>query len=69
MANPPLQAMGAYCRRTYVRQVSLGFQPANPLTFDINNYVLLGLKDNPFNGKEIKDPWEHLSKFYETCSM
>lgn len=26
------------------------------------------LRDNPLDGQAIKDPWEHLAKFYETCS-
>lgn len=30
--------------------ISLGFQHANPVTFDINNFVLSGLRDNPFEG-------------------
>lgn len=31
--------------------------------------MLLGLRDNSFDGNEIRDPWEHLARFYETTSM
>lgn len=61
--------MGDYCRKTGVGQISLGFQLANPVNFDINNYVLSGLKDNSSDGKAIRDPWEHLTKFFKTCLM
>lgn len=43
--------LGDYCRRTIVGQMSLGFLPESPLTLDINNYVLSGLKDNSFEEK------------------
>ncbi|MCI44256.1 hypothetical protein A2U01_0065495, partial [Trifolium medium] len=41
--NPPpspRRTMGDYCRRTDAEQISMGFQPANPVTFDIKNMVL-----------------------------
>ncbi|MCI45031.1 hypothetical protein A2U01_0066270, partial [Trifolium medium] len=34
---PPRRTMGDYCRRTDAGQISMGFQPANPVTFDIKN--------------------------------
>lgn len=52
--------MGDYCRRTNGGHISLGFQLANPITNDIKNFVLSGLKDNSFNGQAIKDTWEHI---------
>lgn len=33
------------------------------------NFVLSRLKDNPFDGSEVLNPWEHLVRFYETTSM
>lgn len=54
MVVPAKQIVGDYCRKTVVDQISLGFQLPNPVTFDIKNYVLLSLKDNP---------WENLAKF------
>lgn len=66
MANLSHQTIEDYCRRTNDIQISLGFQSANPLTFDIKNYVVSGLRENPFDGKAIRDPWENLDKFYET---
>ncbi|MCI67565.1 hypothetical protein A2U01_0088824, partial [Trifolium medium] len=45
------------------------FQTANHVTFDINNTVLTELKKNQFDGNAIRDPWEHLEHFYETCTM
>lgn len=63
MNNPPRQTMECYCRKTDVGHISFGFQLANPITFDIQNFVLLDLRENPFNEQE---PWEHLNKFYET---
>lgn len=56
-----------YNTRTDAGHISLGFQPANPVTFDIKNYVLPSLRVNPFGGQAIRDPWEHLARFYETC--
>lgn len=61
--------MQDYCRRSDTRHISLGFQPANPVTFDINFCVLSGLIDNPFDKEAIRDLWKYLAKFYETCSM
>ncbi|PNX69921.1 hypothetical protein L195_g056985, partial [Trifolium pratense] len=66
---PPRRTMGDYCRRTDTGQISMGFQPANPVTFDIKNTVLTGLRDNQFDGSAIRDPWAHLERFYETCTM
>lgn len=69
MSSPVRQTLGDYCKRTNSRHISLGFLPVNPETFDIKNYVLSSLKNNPFDKKAIIYPWEHLTKFYQTCSM
>lgn len=69
MVAQPRQTLGDYCRRTDSGQIWLGFPQANLVTFDIKNYTLTGLKENPFNGIEIRNPWEHLAKFYESFSM
>ncbi|KAK2370199.1 hypothetical protein QL285_083268 [Trifolium repens] len=66
---PPRRSMGDYCRRTDAGQISMGFQPANPVTFDIKNTVLSGLREKQFDGSAIRDPWAHLEQFYETCTM
>ncbi|CAL5185729.1 unnamed protein product [Lathyrus oleraceus] len=64
---PPI--MGDYCKRTDEGHVSRGFVSENPSNFDIKNYVLSGLRDNPFNENAIRDSWKHLARFYETTSM
>lgn len=69
MATHLRQTLGDYCKMTDVGQILLGFQPDNPVTFDIKNFVLSGLKDNQVEGKAIKDHWEHLAKLHETCLM
>ncbi|KAK2369112.1 hypothetical protein QL285_082265 [Trifolium repens] len=66
---PPRRTMGDYCRRTDAGQISMGFQPANPVTFDIKNTVLSGLREKQFDGSAIRDPWAHLEQFYETCTI
>lgn len=55
MENPPRQTMGDYCRRIDVGHISLGFQSTNHVTFDIKNYMLLGLRDNMFDNQAIRD--------------
>ncbi|WJX68618.1 hypothetical protein P8452_52969 [Trifolium repens] len=50
---PPRCTMGDYCRRTDAGQISMGFQPANPVTFNIKNTVLSGLRENQFDGSAI----------------
>jgi hypothetical protein len=61
--------MGSYCRRTDGDQVTQGFQPLNPVTFDIKGNVLSGLRENQFDGRINSDPWDHLSQFAETCEI
>lgn len=56
MEFPPQQTLRDYCRRIDTRHISLRFQPTNHVTFDIKNFLILGLKENSFNGKEIRDP-------------
>lgn len=57
--------MGDYCKQTDAWKISMGVVLANPATFDINNYVLSRLRENPFDGNVIRDYWEHLSHFYK----
>ena len=59
----PPPTMGDYCKRPNEGQVSKGFVLANPSNFDIKNHVLSGLRDNPFDGNAVRDPWEHLALF------
>ncbi|KAK2356100.1 hypothetical protein QL285_093455 [Trifolium repens] len=61
--------MGDYCKMTDNDHISLGFQPANPANFDIKGNVLTGLRENQFDGRANNDPWDHLSKFSETCQI
>lgn len=68
VAAQPL-TMGDYCKLTDEAHVSRGFVPAYPANFDIKNYVLSGLRENPFDGNTIRNPWVHLARFYETTSM
>ncbi|MCH89024.1 hypothetical protein A2U01_0009917 [Trifolium medium] len=46
---------------------NLGFQPANPVSFDIKNLVLNALKENQYSGAESQCPNLHLAHFYEVC--
>ncbi|XP_050915571.1 uncharacterized protein LOC127130642 [Lathyrus oleraceus] len=69
MEIPLRQKMGDYCRRNHVGKINFGFQLAKPVTFDLKNYVFLGLRDNLFDREVIRDPWKRLACFYETCSM
>ncbi|GAU10206.1 hypothetical protein TSUD_421460, partial [Trifolium subterraneum] len=46
---------------------NLGFQPVNPVSFDIKNTMLSALKENQFSGSESEFPNIHLAQFYEAC--
>jgi len=35
-----------------LEEISLGFQPANQVVFDIKNNVMMNLKSKKFSGKE-----------------
>ena len=61
--------MWDYCKRIDAWKITRGFIVADPGNFDIKNYVLSGLRENPFDGNVIQDPWEHLARFNETTSM
>ncbi|KAK2375093.1 hypothetical protein QL285_076007 [Trifolium repens] len=61
--------MGDYSKRTDNDQISLGFQPANLANFDIKGNVLIGLRENQFDGRINNDPWDHLLKFSKTCQI
>lgn len=55
-AVPPPSKLGDYYKRTDEGHVSRRFVPADPTNFDINNYVLSSLRDNPFDENTIRDP-------------
>jgi len=57
--------LGNYGRLDNLNEVSLGFQPANPVVFDIKNNVLVNLKSNQFLGKETDDCNAHLKHFID----
>jgi hypothetical protein len=61
--------MGEYFKRTDKDQITLGFRPANPATFDIKTIVLKELRRDQFNGSASQDPWGHLCHFQETCEL
>lgn len=61
--------MGDYYKKTVDGRISLGSQLANLVIFDIKNVVLTSLRGNQFDGSVIRDLWEHLTRFYETCLM
>ncbi|XP_045831666.1 uncharacterized protein LOC123923068 [Trifolium pratense] len=64
---PPRRTLGDYGRRDDDVLANQGFQPANPVSFDIKNTVLSALKENPCSGSESQCPNLHLSHFYEAC--
>lgn len=66
MERQQLLTIRDYCKKNDVGQVSMGFQHANLAKFIIKSYVVLGLRENQFDGNVKKDPWEHLAQFYET---
>jgi len=45
--------------------VSLGFQPSNPVVFNIKNNVMMNLKSNQFSGKEPEDYNTQLTHFMD----
>jgi len=53
--------LGDYGRLDNFEEVSFGFQPANPVVFDIKNNVMMNLKSNQFSGKESEDCNANLS--------
>lgn len=69
MSVVPPPTRGNYCKRTNEGHVSRGFVLENPSNFDIQKFMLSSLRYNSFDGNGIRDPWEHLARFYETTSM
>ncbi|CAJ2637261.1 unnamed protein product [Trifolium pratense] len=65
--QPQRRTLGDYGRRDNDALANQGFQPANPVSFDIKNTVLSALKENPYSGSEAQCPNLHLSHFYEAC--
>ena len=61
--------LGDYGRLDNMDEVSLGFQPAKPVVFDIKNSVMIYLKSNPFSGKETDDCNAHLKHFLDTVIL
>ncbi|PNX62522.1 hypothetical protein L195_g061186, partial [Trifolium pratense] len=45
---PQRRTLGDYGRRDNDALANQGFQPANPVSFDIKNTVLSALKENPY---------------------
>ncbi|GAU45603.1 hypothetical protein TSUD_285720 [Trifolium subterraneum] len=63
----PRRTLGDYGQATDGQNPNMGFQPVNPVSFDIKNTVLSALKENQFSGGESECPNIHLSRFYEAC--
>ncbi|GAU24617.1 hypothetical protein TSUD_289800 [Trifolium subterraneum] len=67
VVQPPRRTLGDYGQTTDGQNPNLGFQPVNPVSFDIKNTVLNALKENQYSGAESECPNIHLSHFYEAC--
>ncbi|GAU30099.1 hypothetical protein TSUD_55830 [Trifolium subterraneum] len=63
---PPVRTLGDYGQNNG-RNANLGFQPVNPVSFDIKNTVLNALKENQYSGAESQCPNLHLEHFDEAC--
>lgn len=59
--------LGDYARLGNLDKVAQGFQPANPVFFDIKNSVLTTLKENQYLGKDDEDRNIHLTDLLEAC--
>ncbi|CAJ2663170.1 unnamed protein product [Trifolium pratense] len=64
---PPRRTLGDYGRGANGDQELRGFQPANPVTFDIRSSVIKALKENKFSGADSECPNLHLSNFLDVC--
>ncbi|PNX57313.1 hypothetical protein L195_g050337, partial [Trifolium pratense] len=64
---PPLRTLGDYGQRNNGELANLGFQPRNPVSFEIKNSVLSALKEDQYSGAESQCPNIHLQRFYEAC--
>ncbi|GAU38875.1 hypothetical protein TSUD_67380 [Trifolium subterraneum] len=64
---PPRRTLGDYGQRNNGGIANLGFQPVNPVTFDIKNTVINALKEDQYSGVESQCPNLHLSHFYDVC--
>lgn len=51
-----------------MEEVSLKFQPANQVVFDIENIIVMYLKSNQFSGKKSEDCNAHLTHFMDACN-
>ncbi|XP_045802421.1 uncharacterized protein LOC123896006 [Trifolium pratense] len=63
----PERTLGDFGQRNNGELANLGFQPRNPVSFDIKNSVLSALKENQYSGAETQCPNLHLEHFYEAC--
>ena len=59
--------LGYYGRLDNLDEISLDFQPANLVVFDIKNNVMMNLKSNQFSGKETAYCNAYLTRFLEAC--
>ncbi|KAK2359227.1 hypothetical protein QL285_084620 [Trifolium repens] len=69
--NPPppprRRTLGDYGQRAEGGVANLGFQPANPVSFDIKNSVIQALKEDQYSGADSQCPNLHLNHFYDAC--
>ncbi|KAK2415945.1 hypothetical protein QL285_038382 [Trifolium repens] len=64
---PPERTLGDYGQRNNAGDANMGFQPINPVSFDIKNTVFNALKENQYTWDETQCPNLHLEHFYEAC--
>ncbi|KAK2453440.1 hypothetical protein QL285_001129 [Trifolium repens] len=64
---PPRRTLGDYGQWNDGQLANLGFQPANPVNFDIKNSVINALKEDQYSWAESQCPNLHLGRFYEAC--
>ena len=64
---PSRRTLGDYGIGTHQCLITHGFQPANPVAFNIKNSILVGLRETQYDGGSLQDSYEHLSIFYESC--
>ncbi|GAU32930.1 hypothetical protein TSUD_152910 [Trifolium subterraneum] len=64
---PRRRTLGDYGQATGGHNPNMGFQPVNPVSFDIKNTVLSALKENQFAGSDSECLNIHLARFYEAC--
>jgi hypothetical protein len=66
--SPPRRTFSDYGQRAQRGVANLGFQPANLVSFDIQNSVLQALKEDQYSGADSQCLNLHLNHFYDACN-